>query len=163
MLPLTEDAVRASFVNASRSERSRALLPDLDSIDWDRIDYLGWRDRKQPHVGYLVATVDEQPVGLLLRQAETHPRTRAQCTWCRDVTLPNDVVLFATKRAGDAGRKGDTIATLLCSNFECSKNVRTLPPLAYPGFDREAARMRRIEALRDSAASFARDVRGDAH
>lgn len=161
MLPLTEDEIRASFVNASRSERTRALLPDLDATEWDRLDYLGWRDRKQPQVGYLVAVVDGRPVGMLLRQAETNPRTRAQCTWCRDVTLPNDVVLFATKRAGDAGRKGDTIATLLCARFECSRNVRTLPPLAYPGFDREAARQRRIDALRESAAAFARDVRGD--
>lgn len=160
MIPLTEDAIRASFVNASKSERSRAVVPDLAEVSWDRLDYLGWRDKKQPQVGYLVAIVDDGPVGLLLKQAEAHPRTRAQCTWCADVTLPNDVVLFATKRAGDAGRRGDTVATLLCSNFECSKNVRKLPPLAYPGFDREAARMRRIEALQASASSFARDVRG---
>lgn len=159
MNPLTEEAVRASFVNASKSERARAAMPDLSAIVWTKLDYLGWRDKKQPQVGYLVAIVDEEPVGLMLKQAEARPRSRAQCTWCSDVTLPNDVVLFATKRAGDAGRRGDTVATLLCANFECSKNVRALPPLAYPGFDREAARVRRIASLQASAEAFARDVR----
>ena len=160
MISFTEEDIRASFVNASRSERARAAMPDLATITWDKLDYLGWRDKKQPQVGYLVAVVDDEPVGLLLKQAEAHPRTRAQCTWCADVTLPNDVVLFSTKRAGDAGRRGDTIATLLCSNFECSKNVRALPSLAYPGFDREAARAQRIQNLQASSSSFARDVRG---
>jgi hypothetical protein len=37
--------------------------------------------------------------------------------------------------------------------------VRKLPPLAYPGFDREAARERRIVALRENVVNFVRDIR----
>lgn len=160
MRSFTDAQIRDSFGNASRSERKNIVLPALDEIDWDGLDYLGWRDPKLPQVGYIVADLDGAPVGLLLRQTESRPRSRPQCTWCADVQLPNDVVLYATKRAGDAGRRGDTVATLICEGFECSANVRRLPPSAYLGFDREAARDRRIDALQERVARFVRDVRG---
>ena len=162
MRPFTDVQIRASFINASRSERKNVSLPtDLDDLPWDRLDFLGWRDPKLPSVAYLVLDVDDEPVGLLLRLADTRARSRPQCSWCSDIHLPNDVVLYTTKRAGDAGRRGDTVGTLICENFECSKNVRTLPPMAYIGFDREAARERRIETLRERVAGFVREVRGE--
>jgi hypothetical protein len=160
MLPLTEPQIRASFINATRSERASVLLPaDFADTPWDRLDYFGWRDRKLPQVGYVAGEIEGETIAAILRQADARPRTRPQCTWCNDVELPNDVVLFSAKRAGDAGRKGDTVGTLVCANFECSKNVRKLPPLAYVGFDRDAARDRRIEMLRENVHGFLRSIR----
>lgn len=160
MLTLTDALIRASFLNASLRERKAVLLPaDLDAVDWDRLDYLGWRDPKQPKTGYVVTEVEGEVAGVVLREADSRPRSRAQCAWCNDVELPNDVVLFSARRAGDAGRRGDTVGTLLCSAFECSRNVRRLPPSAYLGFDREAARDRRIEALRENVTAFVRSIR----
>jgi hypothetical protein len=78
------------------------------------------------------------------------------------VTLPNDVVFFAARRAGKAGRAGNTVGTLLCANFECSRNVRRLDPPAYLGHDAAAARDRRIEGLRAHVDSFFRDLRDGA-
>ncbi len=115
MLPLTEPQLRSSFVNASQRERKELTLPDLDAVRWDDLDYLGWRDRKNPNLGYVVAQVDGEPVGVLLRTAEGGVRTRPQCSWCEDVHLPNEVVFFIAKRAGAAGRKGDTLGTLVRS------------------------------------------------
>ena len=162
MHALTERDIRASFVNVSVRERGAIPMPSLADLDWDRLDLLGWRDEKQPHVGYLVVPVDGEPVGILLRQAEQRTRTRAQCSWCEDVTLPNDVVLFTARRAGKAGRNGAAIGTLLCERFECSRNVRRPMPPAYLGFDVEAAIARRIATLREHAERFARDVRDGA-
>lgn len=160
MHALTEKDLRASFVNASQRERNALTLPaDLDEIDWGSTDFVGWRDTKFVLQGYIVVPVDDQPVGILLRESDQRTRTRPQCSWCEDVTLPNDVVFFSAKRAGRAGRNGDTVGTLVCANFECPTNVRRLPPLAYPGFDREAARQRRIDALRENVVNFARDIR----
>ena len=160
MLPLTEEMLRASLINASLRERQSLTPPaNLDELPWADLDYLGWRDRKYPNLGCAVVELDGSPVGILLRQAETKPRTRAQCSWCEDVTLPNDVLFFSAKRAGKAGRNGDTIGTLVCSNFECSTNVRRRPALAYIGFDVEAERRRRIAALGEHARNFARNVR----
>ena len=165
MISLTEKDIRTSFVNASLKERSSLTLPpqfaERDEASWERLDYLGWRDPKLPAVGYVVAWVDDAPVSILLRQADGRIRTRPQCAWCEDVTLPNDVVLFSAKRGGQAGRKGDTVATLLCANFECSVNVRKAPPVAYLGFDVEAARQHRIDALREHVQAFARTLRDD--
>lgn len=159
MIPLTEKQIRASFVNASKREAAQATLPDLDTLDWDRLDYLGWRDRKSAQLGYVVAEIDGTPVGVLLRQADAKPRSRAQCSWCEDVQLPNEVVLFSAKRAGNAGRNGNTVGTLVCANFECPVNVRRRAPLAYIGFDLEAEKVRRIAALREHVTNFVRNVR----
>ncbi|WP_338136211.1 FBP domain-containing protein [Pseudoclavibacter albus] len=49
---------------------------------------------------------------------------------------------------------GNTVGTLICENFECSRNLRKLPPLAYEGFDREAARDQRIEELQIRSAAL---------
>ncbi|WP_206447575.1 FBP domain-containing protein [Agrococcus sp. KRD186] len=157
MLPIGEQQLRGAFVNASRKETSLIQIPDrLDEIDWASLDFLGWRDQKLPRRAYaVIPTLDGDLVGVLFQQAEAAPRARAQCSWCQDVQLPNDVVFLSAKRAGPAGRKGDTIGTLVCERFQCSKNVRTLPVLAYEGYDREAARDRRIDELRLRAAEFA--------
>ena len=162
MLPLTEQDIRSSFVNASQRERKEfALPPNLGDTDWDRLDFLGWRDTKVPALGYVVASVDERPVGVILRQSGDRPGARAQCSWCEDVTLPNEVVLYSARRAGAAGRAGNTVATLACAHFECSRNVRVLPPSAYLGFDREAARLHRIEVLQERITGFVADIARD--
>jgi len=160
MLPFEEKDIRASLINASLRERNNlSLPPDIGAFAWEKLDYLGWRDAKFPGIGYVIVELDDMPVGILLRQAEGRLRTRPQCSWCEDVQLPNDVVLFSAKRAGQAGRNGNTVGTLVCANFECSANVRKRPPVAYIGFDVEAARQRRIDALGEHVRGFVRDVR----
>ena len=150
--------IRASFRNVSVRERKEIPIPDLEQVAWDDIDLLGWRDPKKPLVGYVVTVVDDVPVGVALRQTEQTPRGRTQCVWCADVTLPNDVVMFSAKRAGPAGRRGDTIATYACAQFECNRNARSTPRMAYVGFDVEAARQSRIAAFRRNIERFVREV-----
>lgn len=155
MRPIDERAVRASLRNASRKEISDLNLPaGFADIDFDRLDYLGWTDPKSPRRVYVIAEIDGEPVGALLQQAERRVIARAQCSWCDDVTLRNDVQLFTARKTGAAGRKGDTVGTLVCANFGCSDTVRRLPPLAYEGFDRELARDLRIERLGEHVRAF---------
>jgi len=158
MLSLDEKTIRASFVNATRKELSDLTIPDLAAVDFDRLDYLGWRDARLSKRAYFVVHLADGPVGVVLKQADGAPRSRAQCSWCQDIHLPNDVVMFGARRTGAAGRGGNSIATLICSNFECSTNVRKKPPMAYIGFDVEAARLQRIAVLQDRAAAFATDI-----
>lgn len=158
MQSLTEQEIRAAFINTSLRERNSITMPDLDALDWEQLDLLGWRDRKIDNVGHVVAWLDGAPVGIMLRTGNGRIRTRPQCSWCQDIELPNDVVMFAAKRAGRAGRDGNTVGILACSRFECSNNVRKRPALAYVGFDVEAARRGRIEALRDNITRFAAAV-----
>jgi hypothetical protein len=159
MISLDDTTIRASFVNASRKELSDLTLPtDLDRLDWDRLDYLGWVDHRMAKRAYIVVPLPDGPVGIVLKQADAAPRSRAQCSWCQDVHLPNDVVLYSARRTGAAGRNGNTVGTLICSRFECSANVRKLPPSAYIGFDREAAREQRIAVLRQRTTDFATGI-----
>ena len=159
MIPLTKSAITASFVNASRKVVADISFPaDFDDLDWSRLDYLGWRDPKIKRRSYLVVPLAGEPVGIVLRQADASPSRRAQCSWCRDVKLPNDVVLFSAQRAGAAGRNGDTVGTLICESFECSANVRKAPSVAYIGFDVDAAREERMQMLRARSAGFAAEV-----
>lgn len=159
MRPIDERVIRASFRNASRKEVSSLNLPlDFDEIDFEKIDFLGWFDPKMPRRAYVVAEIDDGNVGILLQRTEQRTAMRAQCSWCDDVTLRNDVQFFSARKAGAAGRNGDTIGTLICANFGCSANVRKLPPLAYEGYDRELARELRMLRLREHVTSFVREL-----
>jgi hypothetical protein len=161
MLALTEGTIRTSLVNATRKEVSDLTLPPgFADLDWDRLDLLGWRDPKLAKRSYVVVPTEDGVVGIVLTRAEASPRSRAQCSWCQDVRLPNDVALYSAKRAGAAGRKGDTVGVLVCEAFQCSQNVRKPPPVAYLGFDVEAAQQERMRTLRARAAGFAAAVLG---
>lgn len=162
MNPLTESQIRSSFVNCSRREAAQVTLPDLSALTpeaWDRLDYLGGVDRKAPLRAYVVLTVDDALVGLALRAPDDPgSRRRAVCAWCEDVTATDDVSLYVARRAGAAGRKGDTIGTLICTRFECSRNVRRRPTIIEAGQDPAGVVQRRIEGLRDRSLRFAREV-----
>lgn len=161
MRPIDERTLRASFINATRKEVSDlAVPPGFADIDFDRLDYLGWTDPKMPRRAYVVVWIDDTATGVILQRAEQRVLSRAQCSWCEDVTLRNDVQLFVARKAGPAGRKGDSIGNLACAEFGCSANVRVLPPLAYQGFDREFARDMRILRLQEHVTAFVRAVRG---
>ncbi|WP_447913507.1 FBP domain-containing protein [Microbacterium phyllosphaerae] len=161
MRPIDERTLRASFLNASRKEVSDLTLPPgFADVDFEKLDYLGWVDPKLPRRSYVVAWVDDVLTGVILQRAEQRVIARAQCSWCEDVTLRNDVQLYVARKAGPAGRKGDTIGTLVCTEFGCSKNVRVLPPLAYDGYDRELAREMRIVRLQEHVAAFIAAVKG---
>ncbi|MGP6172492.1 FBP domain-containing protein [Microbacterium sp. A196] len=159
MRRIDERDIRASFINASRKEvSSLSLPPAFSEIDFDRLDYLGWSDQKFARRAYVVTEVDGVLTGILLQRAEQRVLARAQCSWCEDVTLRSDVQFFSARKAGTAGRNGDTIGTLACAEFGCSHSARRLPSLAYEGFDREAARDQRIERLGENVRAFLRSV-----
>lgn len=164
MNPLTEKHLRACFVNATRREIAQATLPDLDALAWDRLDYLGWRDRKAPLSAYVVLELDGEPTGILLRGTDSRTdraRRTAVCAWCTDL-VQTDVTLYVARRAGPSGRQGNTIGTLICTQFQCSGNVRRTPTRTEAGADAEAVRAqiveRRTAELRERSAGFVAEV-----
>ncbi|UFU07814.1 FBP domain-containing protein [Ruania halotolerans] len=161
MNPLTEKQIRTSFVNATRGEASRAVLPDLGAIDWDRLEYLGWRDPKAPLNAYVVLELDEAPRALMLRAPEPGGRRRqAMCAWCEDIVAVDTVGLHVARRAGAPGRRGDTIGTLLCTDFACSAHVRRRPTRAEASTDADRERFvaHRIAGLRERSMRFVAEV-----
>jgi hypothetical protein len=130
--PLTETQIRRSFVNCSRGEAASVTLPaGLSDVPWDDLDFLGWRDVKAPLRGYAVLWREDRPVGIALRAADTtmSARTSAMCLLCQSTQSGAEVSLFTARRAGEAGRDGNTVGQYVCADLACSRRVRTdVPP-----------------------------------
>lgn len=163
MQVLTEGQIRDAFVNTTVREVRQAVLPDLEAVAWDGIEYLGWHDAKRDQLSYVVAEADGRPVGMMLRTQPPSPqRRKMMCAWCQDVTISDPAVLYVARRGGAAGRKGDTIGTAVCADFRCSRNVRRPPSITEVSGADEAEKQfwvdRQIEELRERVAAFAGEV-----
>ncbi|WP_348787888.1 FBP domain-containing protein [Leifsonia sp. NPDC080035] len=163
MESLTPQQIRESFVNCSRADAEELPLPPgMHEVDWSRREYLGWRDPRLPQRGYVVVPTADGPVGIVLKASEASMRSHApsMCGWCQDVHFTRDVYFWSARRAGQAGRNGDTVGTLVCGGFECSENVRRTPPPQYVGFDPDRVVEDRIAGLAERAGRFAATVVG---
>ncbi|MGY1732709.1 FBP domain-containing protein [Geodermatophilus sp. SYSU D01045] len=129
---MTEQQVRRSFVNCSKGEANSATLPrDLADLPWDELEVLGWRDPKAPLRGYLVVQREGEPVGIALRAADTRMSVRrtVMCLLCRSTHSGDAVSLFTARRAGEAGRNGNTVGTYVCADLGCAARARAeIPP-----------------------------------
>lgn len=129
MKPLTEDAIRSCIVNAAPDEAERMPLPGLHEVIWDEREYLGWRDPGSPSRGYLVVWRDDQPVGIVLRASATRLQAgSAICSLCNTPQPASQVTMFSAARAGEAGRRGDSVGTYICADLACSLLIRISPP-----------------------------------
>lgn len=159
MYSLTQQQILDSFRGVTRSELKRVTFPqDFAEIDFDRLEYFGWSDRKIPRRAYVAVPTDDGLVSLLLTRAEAKPSAKAMCSWCRDVNITSPSALFGVRRGGAAGRKGDTLGVLVCEDFSCSANARKLPPAFHKGTDTDAIREQNLIELRSRVTSFVRTV-----
>lgn len=162
MIPLTESLIRTSFVNASKGDAKRALLPELEGIDFDRLDLLGWQDAKRPKLHYVSLELDGEVATILLRGAERPPMKKMLCSWCEDIVDGIRAASFVAPLAGDSGRRGNTIGTAICADLRCSRNVRRAPSSfeirtedpALLAYHQE----QKIAGLRERSARFVRAV-----
>ncbi|SJM56246.1 FBP domain-containing protein [Gulosibacter sp. 10] len=159
MLAINEKHIRTHFLNASKKERTELTLPEgLDAVDWDSLDYFGWRDPRISKRAYAFIPLESgEVVGVLFRQ-QTPPPNPQLCGWCHDVRMRNEVVFCSAKRSGPSGRNGNSVGVYVCQDFQCSLNVREDPPLPYDGFDQDAARTRRIDGLVERIRGFAANL-----
>jgi hypothetical protein len=159
---LTERQVRRSFVNCSRGEADGLTLPrDFTALDWAGLDLLGWRDPRAPLRGYLVLETDGGPVGISVRAADTRMsvRTAAVCQLCETPLTGDAVSLFTARRAGEAGRNGNTVGTYICADLGCSPRARTEVPPWLRERDPVEVAQERAAQLRSRARGFLDAVR----
>ena len=132
MHALTEKQVRRSLVNCSRSEAEGMTLPrTFAETPWEELVVLGWRDPRAPLRGYLVVEREGRPVGVAVRAADTRMSsgTPAMCLLCQTGQAGSDVSLFTARRAGEAGRNGNTVGTYVCADLACAVRARSeIPP-----------------------------------
>lgn len=131
MKPASEHEIRASFVNCSKGEAKRLPVPrDLSERPWGDLDFLGWSEPGAPERAYLVTERDGEFIGLVLRSAAATAHRPTMCTFCLTTHPGQGVALLTARKAGPAGREGNSVGTYICSDLACSLYVRGLknPP-----------------------------------
>jgi hypothetical protein len=127
MKAVTEDEIRDSFVNCTKGEAQRAPLPrNFDQTPWADLDFLGWRDLGAPDRGYLVVERESGLVGITLRTSSSRRGFlhRSMCSLCYTTHPGSGVALMTARKAGPAGRQGNSAGLYICSDLACSLYIR---------------------------------------
>ncbi len=127
MRSLTEHDIRTSFVNCSKGEAKRLPLPrDLGQRPWDDLDFLGWRDPGAPDRSYLVTEREGRAVGVTLRfpSSQRGFLRRSMCSLCLTTHPGGGVSLMTARKAGPAGREGNSVGLYMCTDLACSLYLR---------------------------------------
>ncbi|WP_112469886.1 FBP domain-containing protein [Streptomyces triticisoli] len=127
MRKLTEHDIRTSFVNCSKGEAKRLSVPrDLDELPWDDLDFLGWRDPGAPDRSCLVTEREGRLVGVALRSPSSQRGFlhRSLCSLCLTTHPGGGVSLMTARKAGAAGREGNSVGMYMCTDLACSLYVR---------------------------------------
>ncbi|MFD5073890.1 FBP domain-containing protein [Streptomyces sp. NPDC058371] len=127
MRSLTEQDIRNSFVNCSKGEAKRLAIPrDLTERPWEHLDFLGWRDPGAPDRSYLVTEYGGRLIGVTLRfpSSQRGFLQRSMCSLCLTTHPGSGVSLMTARKAGAAGREGNSVGIYMCTDLACSLYVR---------------------------------------
>lgn len=131
MRAVTETDVREALVNASPHELEQLALPMRFALaEWDFLDFFAGTDAENPRRGYVLMEREGGLVGVVIHVSGPGRARAGMCNICRTMQPGNQVGLATARRAGDAGRRGDSIGTYMCADLSCHDSVRLAPPLA---------------------------------
>ncbi|MFE7115037.1 FBP domain-containing protein [Streptomyces sp. NPDC057654] len=158
MRAVSEQDIRASFVNCSKGEAKRLAVPrDLDEQRWEDLDFLGWRDPGARDRGYLVAERDGELTGVTLRASAGRRGLlhRGMCTLCLTTHPGDGVSLMAARKVGPAGRQGDSVGEYICSDLACSLYIRgRKTPQAGGRFEESLSVEEQVARMRGNLFAF---------
>ncbi|MEU8301602.1 FBP domain-containing protein [Micromonospora sp. NPDC048909] len=161
MNPVTEAALRASFVNCTKGETQRLAVPkDLATRPWDDLDFFGWRDPSAPERAYLIAESPTGLVGVALRvAAQTGQARRSMCSFCLTTHTADGVSLMTARKAGKEGRQGNSVGAYICTDLACSLYLRGKKD-AGRRIDESITLEQKIERTTSSLGAFLHKVAG---
>ncbi len=129
MKALTEADIRDSFVNAARVRRSGCRCRACTRCSGTIANTSDGAIPASPQRGYVVSWQDGRAIGIVLRAAEARLQVgSAICSLCNTPQPAGQVTMFSAVRAGDAGRRGDSVGTYICADLACSLLIRIAPP-----------------------------------
>ncbi|MEV5693591.1 FBP domain-containing protein [Micromonospora globbae] len=161
MVPLTESAIRASFVNCSKGEAKRLAVPrDLDAQPWTDLDFFGWHDPAAAQRAYLVAESASGLVGVALRVApHTGHARRSMCSLCLTTHTGDGVSLMTARKAGPSGRHGNSVGAYICTDLACSLYLRGRKD-AGRRIEESLTLAEKVERTRNNLLGFLANVAG---
>jgi hypothetical protein len=156
MEPVTERDIRSSFVNCSKGEAKRLPVPrDLDERPWADLDFLGWSDPSFPGRGYLVVPRDDRLVGVALRYATGGAGRAQMCAICLTTHTGGGVSLMTAHKAGESGRRGNSVGTYMCTDLACSLYARNKKrPALGSRYREDLTPEEKVERVRDNLNTF---------
>ncbi|GAA3610168.1 FBP domain-containing protein [Agrococcus terreus] len=124
MREVTEEQLRACFVNATDRELEQLPIPGLHETIWAEREYLGWRDARAARLGYLVHWRGDELVGVVVRSAPggLRPGIAAMCTLCHSTQPATQVRMFSARL-----EDGSSVGTYICEDLACSHIIRSGP------------------------------------
>ncbi|MFG3614994.1 FBP domain-containing protein [Nocardia sp. NPDC047654] len=156
MEPVTERDIRSSFVNCSKGDAKRLPVPrDLDERPWADLDFLGWSDPSFPGRGYLVVPQDDRLVGVALRHATGGTGRAQMCAICLTTHTGGGVSLMTAHKAGESGRRGNSVGTYMCTDLACSLYARNKKrPALGSRYREDLTPEEKVERVRDNLNTF---------
>ncbi|KAF0845714.1 FBP domain-containing protein [Nocardia caishijiensis] len=125
MEPITEREIRASFVNCSKGDAKRLNVPrDLAERPWEDLDFLGWTDPSYAGRCYIAVPRDGELVSIALRHETGGSGKTQMCALCLTSHTGGGVCLMTANKAGESGRRGNTIGSYMCTDLACSLYAR---------------------------------------
>ncbi|MEV0489944.1 FBP domain-containing protein [Streptomyces atratus] len=162
MKAVSEQDIRASFVNCSKGEARRLPMPrDLAEQPWDDLDFLGWRDLSAPGRSYIVTEHDGELTGISLRYPSQQRGFlhRSMCSLCLTTHPGSGVSLMTARKTGSAGREGNSVGVYICTDLACSLYVRGRKVPAPGGRFKESLTLeQQVERTRTNLAAFLRTL-----
>lgn len=117
MRPLTTKEILSAF---SKRERKEIKLPDLELIDWENLDFLGWI-HPSGHLGFVVYEFPTRVRGIVLeRNTQASSGGIRMCSWCYTLNIASGVRLFTYQ----IPKTKITIGDYLCADLQCSLYLR---------------------------------------
>ncbi|MGW1163420.1 FBP domain-containing protein [Streptomyces sp. NPDC002513] len=158
MRSLTEQDIRNSFINCSKGEAKRLTIPrDLDERPWDDLDFLGWRDPGAPDRSYLVTERAGGLAAIALRfpSSQRGFLHRSMCSLCLTTHPGNGVSLMTARKAGTAGREGNSVGIYMCTDLACPLYIRGKKvPEAGGRFEETLTTEQQLTRMRDNLSAF---------
>lgn len=117
MRTLTREEIISSF---RKKDVKNLKLPDLNIVEWENIDYLGWL-HPSGHLGFMVYELDSILIGLVLDKTTPGTKNAKMCSLCLTIHSGNGVSMFSTQVHSKPNTKH---GIYVCSNLHCSLYVR---------------------------------------
>lgn len=104
----------------SKKEQKTLKYPDMENIDWEHLDFLGWI-HPSGHIGYIVYEFEGMLRALTLNINKMNTNKVGMCSICKTIHNSSEIALFSTTNKID---KNVVIGEYICSDLQCSLHIR---------------------------------------